>query len=531
MRMAAEIVRLPRGVNRTTRKRLGRPIEFAGWLPRSLPRSFAEIIDSLHTMTTSTRLCFFKMAALFLGAVFSAELASAQSPANQANLNIGGRRLVFKNVVAVRGKHYGEGRIMVVATRQALTAEVIKKVKEKSAEESLDVEAGEPYLKAVFLDDGSLRCLSGMGGNSSFGERGAPLEGQATVADGRIRGKVKLVKTGDFAKEIAFNFDVPIDAEVKAAGPAKLDPPVKATMSGKFVGNGKNAAVKFVMVEEHEEFNGQPAVTLIFTEKDPATAKKPSFDAMFGKLGSTLILNVHHDGGIFGCQVAHSAHTKQGFTSLGEIHMVEFEIAGGNVRGQVSTGKMLDTFGEKWDVDLKFAAPLPEKLRNAPPTAPKPVASESREMKQEPKAPAGPLIAARKLALPNGAIEVEYKQLAQHIQFSSAQPVAAVAGEFSAKLKQQGWKESGRDLMGKTNAILKREQGDAKLTIMVQPTATGSVVKVFTEGLDWSGGDEAKPPAPKKSAVKDGEDDDDDDIEKQADKLLKDALKKLPKGF
>ena len=81
--------------------------------------------------------------------------------------------------------------------------------------------------------------------------------------------------------------------------------------------------------------------------------------------------------------------------------------------------------------------------------------------------------------------------------------------------------------MGKTNAILKRELGEATLTIMVQPTAAGSVVKIFTEGLDWGGGEEATPPARKKPAVAD----EDDDIEKQADKLLKDALKTLPKGF
>src|SRR5688572_18028114 len=90
--------------------------------------------------------------------------------------------------------------------------------------------------------------------------------------------------------------------------PARANSPAKPTVSGKFVGNGKNAAIKFVTVEEHEPFNDKEAITLIFTEKDPAAVKKPSFDAVFGKLGSALILNVHHDGGIFGCQVSHSAH-------------------------------------------------------------------------------------------------------------------------------------------------------------------------------------------------------------------------------
>lgn len=314
-----------------------------------------------------------------------------------------------------------------------------------------------------------------------------------------------------------------------AQAPDKVEPPVKPTVSGKFVGNGKNAAIKFVVVEEHEAFSGKEAVTLIFTEKDPAKAKKPSFDAMFGKLGSALILNVHHDGGIFGCQVAHSAHQKQGFSSIGQIKMVDFKIAGGNASGHVSTGKELDTFGEKWDVDLTFAAPLPAKLRNAPAAAAKPAASEAVEpVKDSPKPVArGPLIAARKLPLPKDAADVEFKSTVNQIQFSSGRPVEAVAKEFSANLKQQGWKDAAGSLMGKQNAILRREQGDAKLTIMVQPAAAGSVVKIFTEGLDWSGASDATPPAPKKAADAPSV----EDIEAEAQKAIKDALKGLPKGF
>ncbi len=478
-------------------------------------------------MTTLTGLRFWSMPAIIV-VMLCPEIASAQASANQANLNIEGRRIVFKNVVAVRGKSNGEGRIIVLATGQQVSAAVVKAVQDKDAEDNVDGDVQQPYLKAVFQEDGALRVVIGRGGNSSFGERGAPLEGQATVANGRIRGAVKLIKTGDFAKEIDFNFDAPIDAELKVAGPEKLDPPVTPTLNGKYVGNGKASAMKFVSVEEHEAFNGQEAVTLIFTEKDHRAAKKPSFDASFGKFGSALVLNVHRDGGIFGCQVSHSALAKKGFTSLGQIHMVEFEIAGGNVMGQVSTGGMLEFFGDKWEVDLKFAAPLPEKLRNAPAALPKPAASEPREStKNAPRAPAGPRIAARKLPLPNDATDVQFKQLVQHIQFSSALPVEAVAKEFSSKLKEQGWKEGGGSLLGKKNAILKREQGEAKLTIMIQPEATGSVVKVFTEGLDWSGGDEAKPAAIKKSK----DDDDGDELEKQAEKLLKDALKRLPKGL
>ncbi len=324
-------------------------------------------------------------------------------------------------------------------------------------------------------------------------------------------------------------------AAIAGASDAKLDPPVKPTVTGKFVGNGKNAAIPFVVVEEREAFDNREAIELIFTEKDPATAKKPSWDAGFGKLGSALVISVFYDGQIFGCQVSHSAHTKRGFSSVGEIKMAEFKVAGGNVTGHVVTGKELDAFGEKWEVDLTFAAPLPAKLRagsatapDAPATAAKPVGSEPRKSREkamkEPKAADGPLIAARKLALPKDATDVEFKALVKHIQFSSPQSVEAVAKEFSANLKQQGWKDGAGNLMGKKNAILKREQGGAKLTIMIQPAAAGSMVRIFTEGLDWSGGDDAAPSAPKKATDAAG-----DDAEAQARKAIQDALKGVPK--
>ncbi|MCE9608927.1 MAG: hypothetical protein K8R23_01740 [Chthoniobacter sp.] len=476
----------------------------------------------------SLRLC--QITALLL-ALLAPEIAAAQAPANQGTLNVNGRRLNYKSVVAVRVKSDDGTRIVVLATMQPVSAEVLKKVKDKDAEDNVDSEVDAAYLKAIFREDGSPTGLIGRGNNTSFTKSGNPLEAKATIADGRIRGSAKLIETGDFGKEVTLDFDVPIDAEVKAPAPEKLDPPVKPTVAGKFDGNGKPGRIQFVLVEEHEPFNDKEAIRLIFTEKDPATSKRPSFDAAFGKLGSALILSVHRvDGEIFGCEVAHSAHTKKGFTSLGVIQMVEFEVVGGNVKGQVSTGKVLDTFGEKWDVDLKFAAPLPEKLRNAPAPKPKPAPNEQRETeKKEPKAPAGPMIDARKLALPKDATDVDYKELVKHIQFSSAQGVAAVAKDFSAQLKQQGWKESGRDLIGKPNAILKRELGDAKLTIMISPGGAGSVVKIFTEGLDWSGEDDAPPAAKTKPVTED--DNDGDNIEQQAEKLLKDALKKLPKGL
>jgi hypothetical protein len=91
--------------------------------------------------------------------------------------------------------------------------------------------------------------------------------------------------------------------------------------------------------------------------------------------------------------------------------------------------------------------------------------------------------------------------------------------EFATNLQAQGWKETAGSLIGPRNAILKREPGAAKLTIMIQPADAGSQVKGFTEGLDWKTGGDAKL---KPAAT--------DDVEKVANDLIQKALKNVPKG-
>ena len=73
-------------------------------------------------------------------------------------------------------------------------------------------------------------------------------------------------------------------------------------------------------------------------------------------------------------------------------------------------------------------------------------------------------------------------------------------------------------------AILKRKLNDADLTIMVQPAGAGCNVKVFTEGLDWSSTSASGAAKPAKAG-------DVDDIEAEANKLINDALKKIPGGL
>ena len=117
---------------------------------------------------------------------------------------------------------------------------------------------------------------------------------------------------------------------------------------------GKEGKLKFVSARKQKE-EGKENYLIVFTEKDHSKEKKPDFKAMFGDLGDALILTVNPQGKIVGCMVVHSAHKKQGFNSIGEISTSDFKLADGTVSAKVSTGGELTSFGETWQVELKFS--------------------------------------------------------------------------------------------------------------------------------------------------------------------------------
>jgi hypothetical protein len=133
------------------------------------------------------------------------------------------------------------------------------------------------------------------------------------------------------------------------------DPPV----SGIFKGNGQEAKLAYVTTLKGEPFADKPTIVLVLTEKDASKDKKPDFGAMFGKYGSALIITVHEDGSIVGCQVVHTAHKKSGFSSVGKIKMSDFKLKDGKIQGKLSTGGEDEFFGDKWEVDIKFQAKAP----------------------------------------------------------------------------------------------------------------------------------------------------------------------------
>jgi hypothetical protein len=126
-------------------------------------------------------------------------------------------------------------------------------------------------------------------------------------------------------------------------------------VTGTFMGNGKDGKLAFAIAKKSEPFNGKETVEVTLTEKD--TGGNP-FKAVFGEFGSALVLKIDSEGGIIGCQVVHSAHQKQGFSSLGRIKTENYKLDQGVLSAKVTTGGEIDTFGEKWAVDLTFKTPV-----------------------------------------------------------------------------------------------------------------------------------------------------------------------------
>jgi hypothetical protein len=65
------------------------------------------------------------------------------------------------------------------------------------------------------------------------------------------------------------------------------------------------------------------------------------------------------EGKVVGCEVCHSAHKKSGFSEIGTIKTTDFKIADGKVTGGLTSDGEKETFGEKWEVKIKFEVKKP----------------------------------------------------------------------------------------------------------------------------------------------------------------------------
>jgi len=442
------------------------------------------------------------MAVIGGAATLFAQEGAKPAKAAEGTLMVDGKNYPLTHALAYETTINDEELIAVVLSGQAISSEKLKAAREREKDgESPDFKR--PYIKLEFTKAGALKLWSASAGNTSLGSRLGNATGELKLQDGRVSGKAS--QPNETEKFFSAGFDVRFDVAllrageslpatvIKKPGPAAN---VKPSVTGVFKGNGKEAKLAHVSAHWREPFNNQPSMVLVFTEKDHSKDTKPDFNAGFGKFGSALIISLHEDGDIFGCQVVHTAHAKQGFSSIGQIKTNNFQFADGQVQGELTTDGQAEVFGETWEVNLKFLAPLGEipkefqvadskKLEED--AADKPATTKPTTELNEKAAPesAKNQLNVKDLALTKNASDVEYQELVEHVVFKSTSSVKAVCTELAANLKAQGWTKDGSDLVTAASSILKRKRGDAELTIFVKPESGGSEVKIFTDGLSW----------------------------------------------
>ncbi len=424
-------------------------------------------------------------------------------PANvgEGTLMVKGKNYPLKNAVAYETTVDGEEGIAVVVSGPAISSEKLNEAR-KSEKKGESSDFRRPYVKLEFTKAGEFKGWGAAAGDTSLGRRrGDNATGELKLQNGRVVGKANQPNEteGMFPSGLDVRFDVPLLRAGESLPPSKKPGPaanVKPSVTGVFKGNGKDAKLAYVSAHWREPFGDKPSIVLVFTEKDHSKDKKPDFHAGFGKFGSALVVSLHEDGDIFGCEVAHSALKHQNFSSIGKISTSDFEYADGQVKGELTTDGAADVFGETWEVNVKFVAPLGEVPKEFQPAAPKEAEQDTTdknttieattELSENPAPkPAKDQLNVKDLALTKDASDVDYKTLVEQLGFKSKANVKSVCGELSANLKAQGWTKQGSDLVTPASAILKRKRRDAELTIFVKPAGGGSEVKMMTEGLAW----------------------------------------------
>ncbi|MGI8980837.1 MAG: hypothetical protein ACR2FY_16540 [Pirellulaceae bacterium] len=404
---------------------------------------------------------------------------AAGKPA-EGKLVVDEKSYLFTHALAYATTIDDEEITAVVLSGQAVSSEQLKEEMEEEKQDG-GGRFKRPYLKLEFNKAGELAYWSAAAGNTSLGRARGKAKGELKREGGRVSGTASQPSD---KRAFGSGFDIRFDVALVGAGespPAKSTTKpgpaanVKPTVAGDFKGNGKEAKLAHVSAHWREPFGDEPSFVLVFTEKDHSKDKKPDFKASFGDFGSAIIISLHEGGDIFGCQVVHSAHEKQGFSSIGNIKTNNFKFADGKVEGELATDGQVETFGETWEVKIKFVVPLgeipaefqPAESKNPTESAPdqpapkkpairptdKPTAAKP-EPKPEPQ-PAADQLNVKDLALTKDAADFEYKKLVEHLDFKSKSDVKSVCAELTANLKAQGWTPSVSDpyLLGRNRTI------------------------------------------------------------------------------
>jgi hypothetical protein len=288
-------------------------------------------------------------------------LAGDENKPVDGKMLIGERTYTLAHAVAYEAKSTDEATITLVMSDRKIAVETIKSVLREGKGSDDKLYLSQPCLKIRLAPSGKPVRGNGSADNTFFGFFGEDLVSDLKIEGGRIRGRAQLETTGEGA--LRRNFDVRLDVAVGLDGSpapaAKPAGPVKPVVTGTFKGNGQTAKLAYVSARRGEPFGGKPTLVIVFTEKDHSREKKPEVKAGFGDFGSALVITAYDDGKIVGCQIAHAAHMRP-FSSIGDVSTSPFEVGDGRVEGRISSGGEVKTFGQTWEVDIKFTAPFAE---------------------------------------------------------------------------------------------------------------------------------------------------------------------------
>jgi len=416
---------------------------------------------------------------------------AADKATSQGTLRMGDRSYKLTHFVAYPTKRDDGESIALVASDRSIPLKAIQKTLRENDGADDQLSLDQTNLHITCNAEGKPQHCQAKAGSGYFSIFGDDVQGTLKVEGNRAVGKLTMAEKGEGALKRSFELEIDCPFGIDAAPvPAKPTGAVKPSVTGTFTGNGKPAKLAFISARRGEPFDDKPSIVLVMTERDHSRDKKPETGAAFGKYGSALIISTTEEGSIFGCEVAHASHSKKPFSSIGSISMGDFDLGEQYVRGALTTDGEQDVFGEKWAVDLNFAAPLPAAAKStaaAPSAAPtkKPGGTATPARKPQPSAPPVATLNVHELALPKDLTDVEYKAIVEQFVFKSPAKVQALAGDLTKRLATQGWSKEDSDLVTPKSAILRRKRGEATLTIMLKPADTGSQGTVFATGLDW----------------------------------------------
>ena len=90
------------------------------------------------------------------------------------------------------------------------------------------------------------------------------------------------------------------------------------SVSGRFVGNGKEAKLAFASAWPRDPFSGKDTIVVVLTEKYHSAAKKPWIDAGFSKFGAALLISMTvPDAKLIGTQIVHDGLKRSGMSAVG----------------------------------------------------------------------------------------------------------------------------------------------------------------------------------------------------------------------